>query len=58
MAPRREFAGQVSHNGIVSACDDVLEGLIHEARFTHFVPVLTYRFARERLRGEAAVVNA
>jgi hypothetical protein len=44
----------VPHEQIIDACDDALESLLAEARFTHFVPVLTYRYAREQLRMEAA----
>jgi len=54
----REFAGTVSRSRIVSASDDVLEQLIAQARFTHFVPVLAYRYTRERLMAQASRADA
>ena len=48
-----EFGAHVQHDRIVEVCDDVLERLLDHATFTHFVPTLTYRYAREQLRLEA-----
>ena len=44
-----EFGAHVQHDRIVEVCDDVLERLLDHASFTHFVPILTYRYAREQL---------
>jgi arsenate reductase (thioredoxin) len=44
-----EFDGTFSRSTVQRFVDESLEGL-GGARFTDFLPVLTYRFARERLR--------
>ena len=44
-----EFDAYVQHDRIVEICDDVLERLLDHASFTNFVPILTYRYAREQL---------
>ena len=44
-----EFDASVQHDRIVEICDDVLERLLDHASFTNFVPILTYRYAREQL---------
>ena len=53
----REFDTDLPRERIIEICDDVLESLLSHARFTHFIPVLTYRYARERLRLEALALD-
>jgi arsenate reductase len=51
---REDFAGTFSAETIERYLVESLEGLAG-ARFTNFVPLLTHRFARERLRALAQV---
>ena len=53
----REFETDLPRERVIEICDDVLESLLSHARFTHFIPVLTYRYARERLRLEALALD-
>ena len=52
VALEHEFAGHLDAAHVVEASDEVLEHLMAAARFTDFIPVLTYRYTRELLRDE------
>jgi hypothetical protein len=45
----REFADRVDATVIARIGDDELERVLEEARIPDFVPMLVYRFTRERL---------
>lgn len=51
----REFAGTFGHETVERFVADSLAQLVPTARFTTYLPLLTERFARERLRALARV---
>jgi protein-tyrosine-phosphatase len=54
-ALEREFAGTFNRETVERFIGDSLEQLVPSATFTGFLPLLTERFARERLRALAKV---
>jgi len=50
----QEFQGRLPDQTVRQVGSDVLASLLNQARFPDFVPVLTLRYARERLLETAA----